>query len=122
VSQNRTDDNLEELLTQADEMDASGDERQPSSPFQQRLKRQIVLLQEAWQALFTEPLYQLTAKQMLQAAHSQALDVYSAMQIAHERGVQYPRGYVTKILEGLAKKPTPIKRKTKPGGLRPVTQ
>ena len=122
-------ESIEAAIALTDEMDAEGDERNPHSPFQIRRKQQIELIQQSWVELFHEELNSLAAKQLLQTARSQAADVYSAMVEAHERGVQYPRAYVNKILEGLARKTnqsTLHKNVHKPDGevrdLFPVTQ
>lgn len=98
--------NTEADIAEADEMDASGDERDPRSPFQQRRQRQIRLLAEAWLLLFPrqQPLQSLAAKQLLIAARSQAATVFQAMQKAAERGADYPLAYTRKLVEELAKK------------------
>ncbi len=87
VYQNRTDDvpnpnqsapnpnqeDIEAAIAQADGMDGSGDERQPTSPFQIRRKQQLTLIQQAWVDTFGQELTPLAAKELLQVAHSQAL-------------------------------------------------
>jgi hypothetical protein len=98
--------NVELDLREADEMPADGDERDMSSNFQLRRKRQLLLLEQAWMLLFPKQnlLQPLTAKQLLIAARSSAMTVFEAMQKAADRGVEYPLGYTKKIIEELAKK------------------
>jgi hypothetical protein len=113
-------EDFETILAEADDMDGSGDERLSSSPFQKRRKQQMALLHQAWLDLFGMELAPIAAKELLQTARSQALDVYRAMQQAKDRGVEYPKAYVRKVLTELAKKP-PTSAPTELGDGRPVT-
>ena len=106
-----SDRDYEQEFIAADEMDADGDERQPKSNFQLRRKRQVQLIQEVWLSFFGEELNVLAAKELLQSAHSEAMDVYQAMLQAHERGVQYPRAYIRKIVEAVSREPGPRPRR-----------
>ena len=119
-------DNLEDAIADADEMPTDGDERNPKGNFQLRRKRQIALLQQAWTALFPQqtPLLDLTAKQWLSKARSEAATVLQAMQQTASRdNVQSPRGYIDRIIEDVAKKRELAKREEQGelGDARPVT-
>ena len=85
---------METAIARADMMDASGDERQPKSPFQIRRRRQLQLIHMAWTDAFGEDLNNTAAKELLQEARSQAQDVYDAIKSAEGRRPQYPLSYV----------------------------
>jgi hypothetical protein len=109
-------------LARADAMDSSGDERRAESPFQIRRKQQLTLLQEAWAGTFQQQIARNAAKELLQIADSQALDVYDAMQTAAERNPERPFSYVRAILKKGQTKPK--QEREQEGGViyRPVTE
>ena len=99
------DQTLEARIAQADALDASGLPTVAKSPYQQRRKRQCMLLQEAWTAVFPDdPVAPEAMLLFLQAAHDEASAVYQAMLEAVLHSVKHPKSYILAILRSPKKK------------------
>lgn len=105
---------FETALEAADGMPSDGDYRITTSNFMQRRKQQLQLLHEAWADLFKQEIASEALKELLQLSHGQSITIYYAMQKAADRKVEFPKGYIKKILQATPAKPEPAQEERLP--------